>query len=279
MKFKSTTFQKFNQIFKTDDDCRTYLYSIKWQNGYCCRKCNNDLSYKGETKFHQRCRLCDYDESVTANTVFHKIKFPLLKAFGIALLVMSRKKGISTLEISRSFGIRQTTAWLFKRKLQEAIKSGEEFIPPGDLYKVEIQIGGAEVESKSRFRGSEKRAVISLVFNGRKIVHGSAQVVDRGNASGSSNDTGSKLRIHEKEFHSKKKKQKRNQSASDIVVLNLKNWLRGIHHHCSGHFVSGYLDEFFFRFNNRNHLKSIFHLVVEKMISGRPYFYKPMAAK
>ena len=29
------------------------------------------------------------------------------------------------------------------------------------------------------------------------------------------------------------------------VIMNLKGWLRGIHHPCSGRFINGYLDEFF----------------------------------
>lgn len=280
MKFDSTTFQKFNQVFKTDDDCRAYLYSLKWKNGYRCRKCGHHLSYKGETKFHQRCRLCDYDESTTANTVFHKIKFPLLKAFGIALLVMARKKGISTLEISRSFGIRQTTAWLFKRKLQEAVKNNEGLIPSLNTYQVEIQIGGAEGELSSRFRGGERKAIVSLRFEGFKIVQGSAHVLPslpQDNSMASHFDALSD--IDDSVPIGKSYQNLKHQTGAAIVIMNLRNWLRGIHHHCSGHFVSGYLDEFFFRFNNRNQLKHIFHLTIEKMVGGNPYFYKPMAAK
>lgn len=280
MKFTGTTFQKFNKAFKTEDDCKSYLYALKWQNGYQCRKCGHNLSYKGETKFHQRCRLCDYDESVTANTVFHKIKFPLVKAFGIALLVMARKKGISTLELSRSFGIRQTTAWLFKRKLQEALKNREMPGPSLNSYNVEIQIGGAEGEFSSRFRGTEKRALISLAFYGNKIVHGSARVLPSIRTGEPSDASIDKLQFVVNDSQSLQNKQhQKKQSAANIVILNLKNWLRGIHHHCSGHFVSGYLDEFFFRFNNRNQLKTIFHGMIEKMISGSPYFYRSMAAK
>jgi len=33
---------KFNQRFKTDDDCLRYLSEIKWSEGYVCKRCSND---------------------------------------------------------------------------------------------------------------------------------------------------------------------------------------------------------------------------------------------
>ena len=39
--------------------CLSYLASMKWEDGYTCR----------------------YDESATAHTIFHNLKFSLVKAF------------------------------------------------------------------------------------------------------------------------------------------------------------------------------------------------------
>src|SRR6188768_2380028 len=136
--FNDMSLREFNRRFSSDDDCRQYLFDIKWKNGFCCRKCGHGLAYLGETRFHQRCQSCDYGESVTAATLFHKIKFPLLKAFGIAFAVAVRKKGMSTLELARSFSIRQTTAWLFKRKLQQAMSSCRPLLSGGKIEVHEI---------------------------------------------------------------------------------------------------------------------------------------------
>src|SRR5262249_8007786 len=62
------------------------------------------------------------------------------------------------------------------------------------------------------------------------------------------------------------------------VIMNVKGWLRGIHHHCSEKFMNGYLDEFFFRFNRRNFLNTIWHKLIERFIQSRPYIYKANAA-
>ena len=101
---------------KEKDDCKQYLFDLTWKNGYQCRRCGCTKSHKGKTRFHLRCQRCCYDESVTANTVFHKLKIPLLKAFGMSLRIAVKKKGMSTTELAREFSINQKSSWLFKRK-------------------------------------------------------------------------------------------------------------------------------------------------------------------
>ena len=52
--------------------------------------------------------------------------------------------------------------------------------------------------------------------------------------------------------------------------MNLKGWLRGIHHHCSKERLQGYLDEYYYRYNRRNNMGLIFNLLVEKMTKNEP---------
>jgi len=128
----------FNRSFKNTDDCKSYLYNIKWRDGFQCLKCGFGDYNKGKMKFNVRCKCCGYEESVTANTIFHKIKFPLLKAFGMAFRISVRKKGMSTLELSREFSVNKKSAWLFKRKMQEAMKGYTEMYDTGsrEIFQV-----------------------------------------------------------------------------------------------------------------------------------------------
>lgn len=58
------------------------------------------------------------------------------------------------------------------------------------------------------------------------------------------------------------------------VILNLKGWLRGIHHSvCNWHF-QGYLDEFSFRYNYKNDLKTGWEILVENMVAHTPVYAK-----
>ncbi len=93
--FQGISGQQFNRCFKNEDDCKQYLFDLKWKKSYRCTRCGCTKNYKGRTRFHLRCRSCSYNESVTAQTIFHKVKIPLLKAFGRAFRLSVRKKGMS----------------------------------------------------------------------------------------------------------------------------------------------------------------------------------------
>ena len=54
------------------------LRDLKWENGYQCSKCKHDKFCKGRTTWYLRCTKCKYDESVKSNTLFHKMKLPIL---------------------------------------------------------------------------------------------------------------------------------------------------------------------------------------------------------
>lgn len=38
----------FIDQFKTDSDCKNYLYELKWKDGFVCKKCGNSRWGKQE---------------------------------------------------------------------------------------------------------------------------------------------------------------------------------------------------------------------------------------
>ena len=77
-------------------------------------------------KHNKRCKECGHEESPTSHSLFHKIKFPLQKAFYTCYQLSVNKKGMSTLELSRQYGLSQKTCWFFKRKVQKAMESSDQ---------------------------------------------------------------------------------------------------------------------------------------------------------
>ena len=73
---------RVTERFKTDLDCEEYLASLKWEDGYCCRKCGHK-KYQVRKDLSRTCNICGDTESPTAGTLFHRLKFGLLKAFFI----------------------------------------------------------------------------------------------------------------------------------------------------------------------------------------------------
>ncbi len=52
-----------------------------------------------------------------------------------------------------------------------------------------------------------------------------------------------------------------------IHIMNIKGWLRGIHHHCSKDRMQNYLDEYHFRYNIRSNMDTIFDVLIRKMVN------------
>jgi hypothetical protein len=115
-RFKSLSLFEFQERFSNAADCLKYLADEKWGNGFVCRKCGHTHSCAGKATQSRQCTCCRYVESPTAQTLFHKVKFDLLKAFYIVYFVSTNKKGITSTELSRKLNLRQKTCWGFKRK-------------------------------------------------------------------------------------------------------------------------------------------------------------------
>jgi hypothetical protein len=84
---------------------------------------------KGLKELISRCTRCGYDDSATASTLFHKVKFGIENAFEMAYDIFTSKKGASSIWLAERFVVRQLTAWLFRCKVQQAMKSSEKYPP------------------------------------------------------------------------------------------------------------------------------------------------------
>jgi transposase-like protein len=58
-----------------------------------------------------------------------------------------------------------------------------------------------------------------------------------------------------------------------IHIMNIKSWLRGIHHKCKGNRLQQYMDEFHFRFNRRGFLNNILDKLIERSMAMKPVPY------
>jgi hypothetical protein len=285
-KFIGVNSIKFNKRFKEDLDCYEYLSLVKWEAGYRCRKCDYEKYCKGEKPFSRRCLKCKYDESSTSNTMFDKLKFSILIAFHIVFKIATKKKGMSSLELSHEFELRQKTCWFFKQKVQQVMKSSMKSPLIGVVHVDEFVIGGPEEGKKGRSKGLKKLIVLAIEILEDGVGRAYAEVIEHSSAkelggflvkyvSKDSDLVSDKWKGYtplKKEF--KKLKQVASDDGKNfkklhIHIMNIKGWLRGIHHHCSKEHVQNYLDEYHFRYNRRSNMDTIFDVLIRKMV-----FYK-----
>lgn len=278
---------KFNRFFKTDDDCAKYIAEIKWEQGYSCKRCGNEKFFKGSKPYYRRCLKCKYDESPTSSTMFDKVKFSLLIAFHIVFKIVTKKKGMSTLELSREFELRQMTCWSFKWKIQQAMASSLTNPLQGTVHVDEFLVGGPEEQKRGRAKGNKKLVVLALEIIEDGVGRAYAEVIEHA----SSKELGLFLKKYvskdanvvadewtgytplKKEFpklEQVKSDNGKNFNDLHLHIMNIKGWLRGIHHHCSKEHIQGYLNEYHYRYNRRNHMGSMFDLLLKRMVVNYP---------
>lgn len=254
---KQSVFQKFNQAFRNEDDCRQFLYDIKWANGFLCKRCGHTKYWKGRTRFHARCVNCDYDESVTANTIFHKIQIPLMKAFPMSSHIVNCRNGISTLDLSRLYGVDDKTAARFRLRCQDAMEAWFlDEIAKKENDKHSSIDGIILMHRGEKINGLQK---IEVTLEHYSSNNGSKLVISKSTVSMA--DEIVPCQLMEGSYVGE---------AKDIRVWNFRKWMEGTHHHCSPHYIRKYEHEFYFRFNNRNRLAEIWYILMRSVIEHKP---------
>ncbi len=279
---------KFTLRFYQDEECYKYLAEIKWEDGYTCKKCGWNEFYHGLKPHSRRCLKCKYDESLTSGTMFDRCKIPIHIAFHIAFRLCTKKKGMSSLELASEFEQRQKTCWEFKWKVQQAMESSLQYPLMGEVHVDECFIGGEETQKQGRSKGKKKLVIVAiekLPFNG--VGRAYAQIIENGSSASflpffeAHISKDAEVVTDEWTGYSPLKKEypklkqipsNKGKSHPDmhIHIMNLKGWLRGIHHHCSKERLQGYLEEYHFRYNRRNNMETIFDTLIRRMVKYEP---------
>lgn len=168
-RYKSSSLFQFQERFPNSDKCYEYLSELKWSNGYKCSKCNQDLFCQGHNQYDRKCTRCRHIESPTSGTLFHKLKFPILKAIYIVYYVSTSKSGINSTELSRKLELRQKTCWLFKQKVMKAMESSKTNLMTGKVDVDETYVGGQDDSSIGRNEGKKKIVVMAVERKGKRI--------------------------------------------------------------------------------------------------------------
>ncbi len=281
----------FDNKFGTNEQCLTFLANEKWESGFVCRSCGHQHAYKGKKGLNKRCMQCGKEESPTAHTIFHKLKFDLYKAFGMLYDVLTSKKGANSIWLAERYEVSQNTAWLFRRKLQNYLKSSRKSPLKLAVHVDEFEIGTPKKGKQGRANTDEKaRIVIAAEIRDGKVGNAYAQVI----SDFSSQSLKNIFDLHiSKEAHVKtdgwkgytplkriykKLVQEKSDNGTNfpeihIQIRNLKNWLRGVHSYCSLDNVQSYLDEYFYRFNRRNFRKSIISNIFDRVLVEKALTY------
>jgi hypothetical protein len=135
----------FISRFGTENACLAYLVNYKWSCGFECTNCSCTEFYASKKKaYHRQCKACLRLVSPTSHTMFHHIKFGIVKAFYMVFKMSAITKSISAEQLSKSVGVNRKTALLFQHKIRHAMQSSGNFPMTGEVEVDEAYIGGKE---------------------------------------------------------------------------------------------------------------------------------------
>ena len=107
-------------LFPDAETARTYLEGRLWPNGARCPVCGLGERVTARKGGFYRCNQCKEDFTVRTGTIFERSHVPLHKWVHTMYLLVTARKGISSMQLAKEIGITQKSAWLVLHRLREA---------------------------------------------------------------------------------------------------------------------------------------------------------------
>jgi transposase-like protein len=140
---------ELNRRFPTPDLAREYMEEKRWGGKTQCPSCGEvKLAMKRRDAGYYRCPPCRLVFTVRTGTVMERSHIPLDKWLYAFYLVLTARKGISSLQLAKEIGITQKSAWFLLQRIREACGKRDDDDRNGFLQGIveadETYIGGKE---------------------------------------------------------------------------------------------------------------------------------------
>lgn len=267
------------QLLHNEAECHSFLFRMKWPDGYTCPRCHHGEAYVIKTRRLPLydCRACRHQTSLIAGTIIEGSRTPLWKWLTAIWLVSRTDLTFNAVELRALIQVTYKTAWSMLHKIRKAINRadtaeplagevhgivafyGRPYSSPILLHERECPIIVAE-SSRTGPAGSD---AYTNPASGTEMEEESAlnrrlkmKIVDRSHCSGKS-----LLRIASDEFA-----KVHTQSDSSVSIIRyyfqakrnrylcqtfkrVWQWMNRTYHGIGSSYLQLYLDEFCFRHN------------------------------
>jgi transposase-like protein len=304
------TIQEIYKNFPTQKDCLYHLENIRWGDTPACPNCGstNVTQFKSELRWH--CNDENKSFSVLKDTIFEGTRLPLQKWFYAVHLMLSAKKGLSGMQLSRNLGVTWNTAWFTSMRIRCAM-ADQSYILEGIVQSDSTYVGGkprkpnkqVKGSKNKRGKGTNKEQIIGYVEqkpSGKVIakhvkkgedtiellkllkknvkLDKSVLVTDEGKEYTKEFDKIiQKMTVKHKEYFAK---HGINTNTIESFWAIIKRGITGQYHHLSKRYLPFYITEFAYRYNQRNN-KEMFNETIDNAVETEKCFknMRPIKSK
>jgi transposase len=286
------TMEEFNGRYPNDDACLQDIFNRKFSHLAKCPKCGKSFKYYRVRE--RKCYACQYCANQLfplANTIFEKSVTSLRSWYYAIFLFSVSKNGVSAKELQRQLGVTYKCAWRMANKIRNLFQDDENTL--GNTVELDETFFGGKAENmhqeqKAKLGGpgtSGKTPVFGAVERGGKIVAIKVQNVDQGTllphidryitpeSMVYTDEMGAYAPLtkrgykHEVVKHSGHEYVRGNVHTNTIEGFwsQLKRSINGTYHYVSPKYLQEYVNEFSYRYNQRNSSSPVFPLLLGRV--------------
>jgi transposase-like protein len=289
--------------FGSEDKCHAYLELMRWPDGVKCPRCDSDKISRIKARRQFDCDGCRYQFSVRVGTLFHDSKLPLWKWFLAIYIMGESKKGVSANQLKRMLGVSYKTAWYLCHRIRSAMHDENQELLVGIVEADETYVGGKlggfkNKREAARHRNDNKTIVVGAIQRGGEV---RLRVVPDAEADTLKRFLKDVVADEAEAIYTDSHRSYRGISDSntrhEYVNHAADEWVRGdVHtntvenvwslfdrgvvgsyHKLSRKHLPAYLDEFAFRFNNRDN-PHLFRDTILKLVEGDALTFAQLTA-
>jgi transposase-like protein len=245
-------------------------------------------------------QTCRVQFSATSGTIFDKSHLPLPVWFQAVALIINAKKGLSAKQMQRDLGVNYRTAWFLNHRIREAMQTPEGLF--GGTVEMDATYHGGRFDARRKRARRDKQPIAGVLQRGSgdqtsKVkafpVEAEIKVVMTGIVR---DHIGPGATIYTDE-HASYRTLEAYGHKHNVVRHSTREYVRGsVHtnsienfwslfkrgvigsfHQVSVKHLQRYLNEFSFRFNNRE-AEDMFGMIILNLIAGKALRYQALIA-